>query len=73
MSNSLSKRIEITCKRCGKLYEISVPSDVVSWDYGYGTDCLVRFKCPHCEKRTTINLIKKQKNKQSGEDHTRVY
>ena len=71
MSNSLSKRIEITCHDCGRLFEVSVPSDVVSWEYidefnDYNFDP----PCPHCGERTTIKLTK---GKTSGRDNTRVY
>lgn len=71
MSYGLSKRIEIACHRCGRLYEVSVPSDIVSWEYvsQYSYDCNFRPVCPGCGKRTYINLIK---GKIDG-DTTRVY
>ena len=70
MSNNLSKRIEITCCVCGNLYEVSVPSDIVSWEYipeysdNYNFDPI----CPECGGRTNIKLIKGK----IGDD-TRVY
>jgi hypothetical protein len=61
-------RIEITCHECSALYVVSVPSDIVSWEYtssGYNFSP----KCPNCELRTKIKLIK---GKKSG-DNTQIY
>ena len=69
MSNGLSKRIEIACHKCGRLYKVSVPSDIVSWEYGSEYFGNFRPACPDCGKRTDINLIKGKIDR----DTTRVY
>ena len=70
MSNNLSKRIEITCYKCSSLYEVSVPPDIVSWEYirEYSDNYNFNPACPMCGKRTKIRLIKGKVG-----DDTRVY
>jgi rRNA maturation protein Nop10 len=72
MSSDLSKRIEISCHACGEIHEISVPSDVVSWEYKNLTgqiDFNFKFKCPDCGRIIYIKLIQSPQTR----DDTRAY